>query len=134
MGKAPLAVKSRAPGSFLKAAKLGAKETTLTYNHYEHFDIKSTKGFLSGTDRVFSGQAQNRRSSAGFLLCHGTRMTDPPTSTEPGHQAVVAQYVASMSGDLAAMARGSGLQTLGYLLEMVRLEAENVSRHAQNGR
>ena len=61
-------------------------------------------------------------------------MTDPPTSPEPGNRTVVAQYVASLSSDLAAMARGSGLQTLGYLLEMVRLEAENVSRHAQNGR
>jgi hypothetical protein len=60
-------------------------------------------------------------------------MADPPTLREPGDRTVVAQYVASLSGDLAAMARGSGLQTLGYLLEMVRLEAENVSRHAQNG-
>ena len=61
-------------------------------------------------------------------------MADPPTPREPGDRTVVAQYVASLSADLAAMARGSGLQTLGYLLEMVRLEAENVSRHAQNGR
>ncbi|HEY5379010.1 MAG TPA: hypothetical protein VIJ78_05670 [Pseudolabrys sp.] len=38
-----------------------------------------------------------------------------------------------MSGDLAAMARRNGLDTLGYLLEMVRLEAENVTRHQQNG-
>jgi hypothetical protein len=60
-------------------------------------------------------------------------MADPSASSEPGDRTVVAQYVASLSGDLAAMARGSGLQTLGYLLEMVRLEAENVSRHAQNG-
>jgi hypothetical protein len=34
------------------------------------------------------------------------------------------------------MARRSGLDTLGYLLEMVRLEAEGVSRHGErkNGR
>ena len=58
-------------------------------------------------------------------------MADPPISRDPGDRTVVAQYVASMSSDLAVMARSSGLQTLGYLLEMVRLEAENVSRHVQ---
>jgi hypothetical protein len=40
----------------------------------------------------------------------------------------VAIYVASLSADLAAMARRTGLDTLGYLLEMVRLEAENAAR------
>jgi len=35
-----------------------------------------------------------------------------------------------MSADLATMARRTGLDTLGYLLEMVRLEAENIYRHA----
>lgn len=43
-------------------------------------------------------------------------------------RAKVAVYVASMSADLANMARHTGLETLGYLLEMVRLEAENVAR------
>jgi hypothetical protein len=37
--------------------------------------------------------------------------------------------VATLSADLASMARETGLETLGYLLEMVRLEAENASRH-----
>lgn len=32
------------------------------------------------------------------------------------------------------MARRSGLDTIGYLLEMVRIEAENETRHQQNGR
>ena len=43
-------------------------------------------------------------------------------------RAEVAVYVASMSADLATMARRTGLDTLGYLLEMVRLEAENAAR------
>jgi len=60
-------------------------------------------------------------------------MADPITSGEPGNPNVVADYVAAMSADLATMARRSGLDTLGYLLEMVRLEAENVTRHKQNG-
>ncbi len=45
----------------------------------------------------------------------------------------VASYVASLSADLAGMARATGLETLGYLLEMVRLEAESVSRHNGTG-
>jgi hypothetical protein len=40
----------------------------------------------------------------------------------------VASYVATVSSDLATMARRTGLETLGYLLEMVRLEAESLSR------
>ena len=43
----------------------------------------------------------------------------------------MASYVATLSADMAAMARRSGLDTLGYLLEMVRLEAEGTAR---NGR
>jgi len=44
--------------------------------------------------------------------------------------------VATLSADLAAMARRSGLDTLGYLLEMVCLEAESVYGHSdrKNGR
>ena len=40
-------------------------------------------------------------------------------------------YVATLSADLAAMARQHGLDTLGYLLEMVRLEAESDARQAR---
>lgn len=51
--------------------------------------------------------------------------------TDPGKmdgRSAVASYVASLSADLAALARRNGLDTIGYLLEMVRLEAESVSR------
>jgi hypothetical protein len=60
-------------------------------------------------------------------------MAEQTDSTENGTRTQVANYVATMSGDLATMARRNGLDTLGYLLEMVRLEAENVTRHQQNG-
>ena len=43
-----------------------------------------------------------------------------------------ANYVATLSGDLAVIARRHGLDTLGYLLEMAQLEAENAGRH-ENG-
>jgi hypothetical protein len=60
-------------------------------------------------------------------------MSDQPTSGDPGNPTLVASYVASLSADLAALARRTGLDTLGYLLEMARLEAESVARQAQSG-
>ena len=60
-------------------------------------------------------------------------MADQKASGKNGNRTVVANYVAALSADLATMARGSGLDTLGYLLEMVRLEAESETRHSQNG-
>jgi len=53
---------------------------------------------------------------------------DPKNSSEPNGRSAVASYVATLSADLAALARRSGLDTIGYLLEMVRLEAENAAR------
>jgi hypothetical protein len=41
---------------------------------------------------------------------------------------VVADYAATMCADLAVMARRQGFDTLGYLLDMARLEAENLNR------
>ena len=55
-------------------------------------------------------------------------MANQSTSPELGSRKAVASYVASMSADLATMARRTGLETLSYLLEMVRLEAESTSR------
>ena len=56
-------------------------------------------------------------------------MPDPVDPIENGGRSAVAHYVATLSADLAGMARRTGLETLGYLLEMVRLEAESVTRH-----
>jgi hypothetical protein len=62
-------------------------------------------------------------------------MANQPTASEPGDRVAVANYVATLSADLATMARRTGLETLGYLLEMVRLEAESASRDgAHRGR
>ena len=38
--------------------------------------------------------------------------------------------MAALSGDLASIARSHGLDTLGYLLDIARLEAEQVTRHS----
>jgi hypothetical protein len=35
--------------------------------------------------------------------------------------------------ELATMAKRSGLDTISFLLEMVRLEAESETRHSENG-
>jgi hypothetical protein len=63
----------------------------------------------------------------------GTRMANQPTSSDNGSRAAVASYVASMSADLATMSKRTGLETLSFLLEMVRLEAESASSQS-NGR
>ena len=38
-----------------------------------------------------------------------------------------AAYIEDMARDLAALARRNGLDTLGYLLDIARLEAENAA-------
>jgi hypothetical protein len=60
-------------------------------------------------------------------------MTNPSASAEAGNRTVVAQYVATLSAELAIMAKRSGLDTVSFLLEMVRLEAESETRHSENG-
>jgi hypothetical protein len=57
-------------------------------------------------------------------------MAHPPPPDDLCDRLAVASYVAALSGDLATMARNTGLQTLSYLLEMVHLEAVNESRQA----
>jgi hypothetical protein len=67
---------------------------------------------------------------------HSIVPMSPPVEPTNGNggRSEVASYVASLSADLASLSRRSGLETLGYLLEMVRLEAESVTRHNGNGR
>jgi hypothetical protein len=55
----------------------------------------------------------------------------PENSTEHeplADRAAAAAYVAALSADLAALARRHNLDTLGYLLDMARLEAENTAQ------
>jgi hypothetical protein len=46
-----------------------------------------------------------------------------------GERDAAADYVAELSAELARLARSHGLDTLGYILDMARLEAENTRRH-----
>ena len=50
-----------------------------------------------------------------------------------GTQKATADFVGAMAMELAQIARGHGLDTLSYILEMARLEAENLAR-GKNGR
>ena len=45
----------------------------------------------------------------------------------PEVRAEAAAYVAELTADLARIARGHGLDSLGYLLDMARLEAQSVA-------
>jgi len=54
-------------------------------------------------------------------------MGDSSTKSQADDRAAAAAYVAELSSDLAAIARRHGLDTLGYLLDMARLEAEAAS-------
>ena len=53
----------------------------------------------------------------------------PDQNEKPGNRTAVASYVATMSAELATMSRRTGLDTLGYLRKIVRLEAESSSRN-----
>jgi hypothetical protein len=55
------------------------------------------------------------------------------TQNQSSERERTAVYVAELATDLATLARRHRLDTLVYLLDMVRLEAENVTRHI-NGR
>jgi hypothetical protein len=49
----------------------------------------------------------------------------------PRHDAGgAASYIAEMARDLATLARRNGLDTLGYLLDIARLEAESAEKSA----
>ena len=52
-------------------------------------------------------------------------MTGDQSDEKARNRIAVAQYVAAMTADLATMARQNELDTLGHILEMARLEAEN---------
>jgi len=53
---------------------------------------------------------------------------------EARYRIEAAAYIAELTADLAAMARRHGLDSLGYILEMAKLEAENATRHVDGRR
>lgn len=51
-----------------------------------------------------------------------------------GDAGEAAQFLASHLTDLAVLARRNGFDTLAYLLDMAKLEADEMLRHASDGR
>jgi hypothetical protein len=60
-------------------------------------------------------------------------MTLPDDETGRDARLAAADYIASLVMELALIARSQGFDTVGYLLDLVRLEAEEVARGG-NGR
>jgi hypothetical protein len=60
----------------------------------------------------------------------GTLAVSPVPLGNPEHAAA---YVASLTGELAGLVRRHRLHTLSYILDLARLEAEEVVQQAQNG-
>ncbi|GEC15909.1 hypothetical protein [Nitrobacter winogradskyi] len=54
-----------------------------------------------------------------------SRLGDPPGDGGPDE---AARYLAGAVADMALIARRHGLDTLGYLLDMAQLEAEDIVR------
>lgn len=52
-------------------------------------------------------------------------MNSPKNADERNEAAA---YIATLTGELAEIARKNGLDTLGYLLDMAKLEAEQRAR------
>ena len=51
-----------------------------------------------------------------------------PERNEPASARETARYIADLSEGMAELARGSGLDVMAYLLELVRLEAEEATQ------
>jgi hypothetical protein len=51
----------------------------------------------------------------------------------PESQAEAAAYVAELTADLARIARRHGMDTLGYILDMARLEAQSATHPSEGG-
>jgi hypothetical protein len=54
----------------------------------------------------------------------GEDMNGPDGEETPGS---AAHYIATLADELARLARRNGLDTLSYILEMARLEADHVA-------
>ena len=55
-------------------------------------------------------------------------MSDPVFTPAAADPAEAARYIASFTGELSSLAKQSGLELLGYLLDMARLEADKQGR------
>jgi hypothetical protein len=59
----------------------------------------------------------------GYTRPAGKLLGDPPADRDGA-----AAYIATLTGELARLARKFGYETLAYILDMARMEAESVGR------
>lgn len=59
-------------------------------------------------------------------------MVDQAGPSDHNGRAAAIEYMAIISNNMSVIARAHGLDTLGYLFEMARLEAENLSESARD--
>jgi|SRR3954451_20865710 hypothetical protein len=98
----------------------------ILYNLKEIVEKTIVKIYVSSQARLERvGRAMNDDAGAGDAR--------GKTAREPVDRTAAAKYVAELSAELANLARRHGLDTLGYILDMARLEAENATRY-MNGR
>jgi hypothetical protein len=57
-----------------------------------------------------------------------TRNATKLADDEPADRDAAATYIATLTGELAGLARKFGHDTLAYILDMARMEAENAGR------
>lgn len=69
-----------------------------------------------------------------LMILAGLFMPDQSHQYGPADPHAAAAYIADLSSDLALIARRNGLDALGFILEMARLEAESMSRSRESGR
>ncbi|MGB6504173.1 MAG: hypothetical protein WBE99_12085 [Xanthobacteraceae bacterium] len=82
--------------------------------------------------RLLDGREPRRaRSASPGLINAQQMMLDRDATNGPnGHETAdsAAQYIATITHELAQIARRNGLDTLGYILDMAQLEADPVSK------
>jgi len=68
-----------------------------------------------------------------YAPAHGSEMQERDGISEPGEDGTpgdAAAYIASLVDELARLAKRHHLDSLGYILDMARLEAEQISKGA----
>jgi hypothetical protein len=73
-------------------------------------------------------------SAEGRAFFEAIMGASPPEEerAKPAAPSDTARFIADLTVGLSAMARGSGLEVLAYLLDIARLEAEEVALNADS--
>ena len=84
-----------------------------------------------GAQRASASQESPKESQNEALEAMGWAIA-PDVGVDQPEAGDTARYIAQMTGELTALAAAAGLETLGYLLAMARVEAELAAREAED--